>query len=236
MEYEYDIAVSFAGEDRDIVENIINVLLERSNIKVFYDKLEEHKLWGKDLYQYLSTIYSEKAKYCIVFISENYMKSRWTKHELKNAQARAFIQDNEYILPIKLDDTILPGVTETTAYIDYREKPLHDVVTLIIKKIPGAVSQLIHKDSLFFWKVTTILNTYDPMGFFPMAPLNEYDLEVRAIIEKLDSNQTEEEIQAIIINVFNGFFYEGAIDEGVSAAIAYRIYNIINGETNDLGI
>lgn len=47
MQYEYDIAVSFAGEDRHIVENIVNVLRERSKISVFYDRLEEHKLWGK---------------------------------------------------------------------------------------------------------------------------------------------------------------------------------------------
>ncbi|QKE10632.1 toll/interleukin-1 receptor domain-containing protein [Bacillus cereus] len=234
MQYEYDIAVSFAGEDRHIVENIVNVLRERSKISVFYDRLEEHKLWGKNLYQYLSTVYSKKAKYCLVFISKDYLKKKWTRHELESAQARAFIQDNEYILPIKLDDTVLPGIPETIGYIDYREKALHDIVTLIIKKIPGAVNQLVEKDSLLFWKVTTIMNTYDPMGFFPMAPLNEYDLEVRAIIEQLDKKQNKEEIKNIVDKVFQHYFGM-TIEENVSVAIAYRIYNVIQGDSNDLG-
>jgi hypothetical protein len=44
MEYEYDIAVSFAEEDREVAEDITNALVERSKEKIFHDKLEKHKL------------------------------------------------------------------------------------------------------------------------------------------------------------------------------------------------
>lgn len=53
---EYNIALSFAGEDRKYVEKIAYGLKERG-VKVFYDKFKTSELWGKDLYQYLNDIY-----------------------------------------------------------------------------------------------------------------------------------------------------------------------------------
>ena len=64
--------------------------LRDCDVKVFYDEFHKASLWGKDLYQHLQTIYRDKAKYCIVFVSKHYFKKDWTKHELKQAQARAF--------------------------------------------------------------------------------------------------------------------------------------------------
>jgi hypothetical protein len=66
--YEYDIAFSFAGEDRKHAESIAG-LLKQSNVTVFYDLYEEAHLWGKDLYQHLSMVYRDRARYCLVFLS-----------------------------------------------------------------------------------------------------------------------------------------------------------------------
>jgi hypothetical protein len=133
----YDIAVSFAGEDRVIVEKFVNALT-MYDISVFYDSWEQAQLWGKDLYQYLDLIYQQAARFCIIFVSENCVKKAWTKHELRSAQARAFQQNSEYILPIKLDDTELPGLPNTIAYIDFRHTPIKDIVDMLSKKIGAA--------------------------------------------------------------------------------------------------
>ena len=53
---EFDIALSFASENRDYVDQVAN-LLRDSGVKVFYDLFEEANLWGKNLYDYLSDIY-----------------------------------------------------------------------------------------------------------------------------------------------------------------------------------
>lgn len=68
--YTYDVALSFAGEDRDIVREIAKKL-KRKKLKVFYDEFEESNLLGKDLYQYLHYIYKEAAISCVVFISSS---------------------------------------------------------------------------------------------------------------------------------------------------------------------
>jgi hypothetical protein len=41
--YDYDVAVSFAGEDRHLVEPIVEGL-KRKNVSVFYDRHEAAKM------------------------------------------------------------------------------------------------------------------------------------------------------------------------------------------------
>jgi len=132
-ENQYDIVISFAGENRNIADELAKKLKER-NITVFYDSYEEANLWGKDIYEYLSYIYGESAKFCIMIISEHYKEKLWTNHERKSAQARAFREKSEYILPIKVDDTIIPGLNETVGYIKF-ENNIDKIVELTIKKL-----------------------------------------------------------------------------------------------------
>lgn len=104
-------------------------------MRIFYDNFERSTLWGKDLYQHLQTIYKDNAKYCIVFVSEHYARKNWTRHELKQAQARSFQQELEYILPVRIDDTELPGINPTIGYIDLRHVSLNILVELTLEKI-----------------------------------------------------------------------------------------------------
>ncbi len=52
-EFDYDVTLSFAGEDRPYVEQVAHSLRELG-IKVFYDKYYEADLWGKNLYTHLA--------------------------------------------------------------------------------------------------------------------------------------------------------------------------------------
>jgi hypothetical protein len=137
----YDIAISFSGEDRKLTNALVKAL-QFNGIKVFYDEFEQSSLWGKDLYQFLSEIYKDLARFCVVMVSRHYLKKKWTRHELKSAQARAFLQKKEYILPIKLDATELPGINPTTGYIDASLHDIRDIVDLIAKKLGRETSDL----------------------------------------------------------------------------------------------
>ena len=70
-----------------------------------------------------------------MIISEKYSDKQWTNHERKAAQARAFSQNKEYILPFKLDDTEIPGLNETIGYVDYRQSNSEEVVDLLNDKL-----------------------------------------------------------------------------------------------------
>src|SRR2546429_9687107 len=114
-QFDYDIALSFAGEDRQRVEELAALLVE-DGVRVFYDLYEQAVLWGKDLYQHLQSVYRDRAQYCLVFVSSHYARKLWAKHELRQAQARAFREHHEYILPVRLDDTEIPGLNATVGY------------------------------------------------------------------------------------------------------------------------
>ena len=82
--FSYDVCLSFAGEDRSYVRKVAEYLTAQG-VQVFYDKYEEASLWGKDLAIHLSEVYSKKAQYCVVFISEHYAKKVFPSHEFKKA-------------------------------------------------------------------------------------------------------------------------------------------------------
>lgn len=132
--YVYDVAFSFASENRNYVENTAN-FLKQLGFKIFYDKYEQTDLWGKDLYQHLNSIYQHKARYCVIFISKQYSEKLWTKHELKSAQSRAFEENREYILPVRFDDTELPGLNKTIGYIDLNNMLPSELAEIIKIKI-----------------------------------------------------------------------------------------------------
>jgi hypothetical protein len=50
--------------------------------------------------------------------SEAYAKKVWTSHERRSAQARALQSSGEYVLPVRFDDTEIPGLRSTVAYVE----------------------------------------------------------------------------------------------------------------------
>ena len=103
--FEYDIAISFAGEDRETARELASAL-KSLGARVFFDEYEQLALLGKNLYTHLHQVYSQTARYCVLLVSKAYVSKLWTSHERQAAQERAFKQGMiEYILPIRLDDT-----------------------------------------------------------------------------------------------------------------------------------
>lgn len=145
----YDIALSFAGEERVYVDRVANILRERG-VSVFYDLFEEADLWGKDLYAHLVDVYQNRAKFTVMFISKAYASKLWTNHERRAAQARAFQESQEYILPVRFDDTEIPGVLPTIGYIHLEGRSPDSLVSLITRKLVssgGAVpTDLVRRD------------------------------------------------------------------------------------------
>ena len=106
----------------------------RDKINVFYDTYEQANLWGKDLYEHLDDIYSKKSRFVIMFISKEYAEKLWTTHERKSAQARAFKEKEEYILPVKFDKTEIPGIRDTIGYLDANKFNPDELVDIFMKK------------------------------------------------------------------------------------------------------
>jgi hypothetical protein len=133
----YDVALSFAGEDREYVEKIATELRD-AGVSVFYDTFQRAELWGKNLVDHLAEIYQKRSRYVVMFISKPYVEKAWTKHERQHAQARALLAKEEYILPARFDDTEVPGMTTTVGHVDLRSTTPAELVGLILTKLGRA--------------------------------------------------------------------------------------------------
>lgn len=133
-EFNYDVALSFAGEDRNYAEELA-VILKNKGINVFYDTFEKARLWGEDLYTYLNDLYKLRAKYCIMFLSQHYANKVWTNHERKAAQARAFNERKAYILPVRLDNSDIPGINETIGYLSWENEKAKGIAECVLQKL-----------------------------------------------------------------------------------------------------
>ncbi len=170
---KYDVALSFAAEDRQYAKTLAN-LLEADGYKPFYDENELANLWGKNLYDYLSSVYKDQARYCVMFLSKHYERKLWTTHERQLAQARAFQENREYILPVRLDDTEIPGIPPTVGYLDLRSMTIEEVYEALVRKLSGTTSQtttdftnaaVVEEDSTEY----VLLNSEDgKLYFFPV--------------------------------------------------------------------
>lgn len=134
--FEYDVCVSFAGENREFVQQVVTSL-KRRRLRCFYDRDEQARLWGTDLYTHLDEVYRKKARYCVMFVSQHYLVKLWTNHERQSIQSRVFEGDNEYLLPVRLDDTDIPGLRPTLGYLDGRRHTPSQVAAMVQAKVQG---------------------------------------------------------------------------------------------------
>ncbi len=133
-DFEYDVCLSFAGEERSYVEMVAHTLKDRG-ARVFYDRDETQELWGKDLVEHFDRVYRSASRYCVMFISEAYAAKSWTRHERRSALARALVERDEYVLPARFDDTELPGLPPTVGYVDLREVAPASLVEFVLGKL-----------------------------------------------------------------------------------------------------
>jgi hypothetical protein len=155
MEFKYDVSLSFAGEDREYVDHVARLLKEQG-VKVYYDKFELTDSWGKDLAIHFDVIYRRSARFAIPFISKHYKEKIWPNHELRSIFARAIENNEEYILPVRFDDTEMNGLRPTIGYIDLRNTTPEELANMVLRKLGSKESTPISEQ--FQEKRSDVLN------------------------------------------------------------------------------
>lgn len=133
MSRKYQIAISYTSEDKHIADEIATAM-KKASIKVFFDDFEKSSLWGKDLYIHFSEVFKNLAEFCVILVSKHYMDKTWSKHELQAARARA-IEEQEYILPILLDDTKMSNHFPNIKYLAWESESGETITKACLDKI-----------------------------------------------------------------------------------------------------
>jgi hypothetical protein len=135
MVFQYDVAISYASEDEKYVIAIEDEIRKNGINRYFRYKNEQSKLWGKDLSSFLSETFGKKSKYVLILLSESYVRKKWTDVEFEYAVKEAEKRDREFILPVRLDDAIKPGLKSTVCYLDYRIEGPKKIADILAEKI-----------------------------------------------------------------------------------------------------
>ena len=143
---EYQVALSFAGEQRRYVEEVARHLASRG-IAVFYDGFETVPLWGRNGAEAFHEAFAEKSAHVVMFVSKSYVEKAWTRHERRSALSRMVKEESEYILPVRFDDTPVPGLPDDVVFVradDYSPAQLSAAIAekLGVDRFRGKASDL----------------------------------------------------------------------------------------------
>lgn len=141
-DFEWDIAISFAGENRTLAE-FIGEKLRDLDISVFYDRNYEDNylggLWSK---QFLE-IFVQKSRLVVAILDQHHSEKVWPTFERDCFTPR--VPEAE-VIPVFLDKTVFPGIPTdlVSIHFDYggdvetqEDAIIDDVVLRIAGKLDG---------------------------------------------------------------------------------------------------
>jgi hypothetical protein len=144
-QYAFDVAVSFASEDREFVGEIVRQITA-ANVRVFCDSDFPAGIRGEELPGHLDQVYRGETSHVAIFASKFYAEKMWTRYERRAVITGAQESTGIRILTVRLDDTALPGLRPATGYLDARWTGLAGVVEAILAEL--GVMRTWHADTM----------------------------------------------------------------------------------------
>ncbi|MCW3491537.1 TIR domain-containing protein [Dethiobacter alkaliphilus] len=117
--HDFDVSFTFAGESRDVVEQVVKALeklINKNNI--FYDNYYVSQLARPSLDSLLQDIYRNRSKLIVVFLSGEYQDKEWCGLEFRVVQEIIMQKDYKKIMYIRLDDGPVNGVLKLDGYVN----------------------------------------------------------------------------------------------------------------------
>jgi len=141
--YKFDVALSFAQEDRDAARELGRILNARE-VAVFYDEWGVNSLEGERLEEHIDELLRFRAHFGVLLATRNYDRSEWRKHHLTDALSRARQRDADRFLAIRLDDVELLGIPLGAEYLDLQNGRMGDAADAITRRIPRNAREEAH--------------------------------------------------------------------------------------------
>ena len=163
MSYTFDFAISFSRECRCRARKLAQLLEEQGAI-VFYDHSFVEHLLGKRLDDELAWVFGGATRYFVPFVSAGYTRRPWPHYEWSIAKLEADRRQEEFILPLRVDDSLLLGLPDTVGYLDLRDIGLGNVADILIRKLESSTTKIGTGAEKGEWVVTFGLKMEDLDG------------------------------------------------------------------------
>ncbi|HHL4080383.1 TIR domain-containing protein [Burkholderia sp. A2] len=134
--HAFDVALSFPGEARPVVEQIAQEL-ERliGPNSYFYDNNYVSQLARPSLDTLLQDIYRNRSKLIVVFIGGDYQLKDWCGIEFRAIKEIIMERDHKKIMFVKMDDGSVDGVFKTDGYVDSQRFGPQEIAHFIQERV-----------------------------------------------------------------------------------------------------
>ena len=150
---EFDFAISFASGQRRVAAELADALAEQG-YQVFYDGNSRSRLLGKRLDKEFARCFGEGTHFFVPIVSADYAERGWPQLEWAIAQRESGKRRDEFILPLRVDDTILLGLPDSVGYVDLREVSIREVVGILAGKLPRSYRSQVMPSTPHCWVAT----------------------------------------------------------------------------------
>ena len=113
--FEFDLAISFAGENRALAKYLADQLKEL-DVQVFYDENFESNYLGKTWSKEFTRIFGSASRYVVCLLDESHQQKIWPTFEREVFVPR--VQKGE-VIPVFLDDTPITGIPKDVVGIRF---------------------------------------------------------------------------------------------------------------------
>lgn len=117
-DYEYDFAISFAGENRELARHL-SEQLEVLDASVFFDENFESNFLGKAWSAEFKRIFTHDSRLVVCLLDQHHLKKIWPTFERECFTPR--VADGD-VIPIYLDDTKFVGIPHDIVGIVFKSK------------------------------------------------------------------------------------------------------------------
>ena len=107
--YKYDVALSYASEQETLVKQVAKIL-EAEKLSVFFAPNREGAFLADDMVARFYQIYRYECRFAAAFVTEDYLRKKYTMHEAKSAMLRGRDEDGFHLIPILFGNAVLPGL------------------------------------------------------------------------------------------------------------------------------
>lgn len=132
----FQVAFSFAGEDRAFVEHVaaqLAVCVGRE--RVLYDKYHEAEFARPNLSTYLQELYLRHSELIAVFLSDNYQQKEWCGVEWRAIQELIKRGEAPTVMLLRFDDAEIPGQYSTDGYVSIGDRTDRQISDLILERL-----------------------------------------------------------------------------------------------------
>lgn len=118
--YKYDIALSYAGEQKAYVSRVCRIL-KMKGLSVFFADDQQEELTGIDMTTKFYDVFHNQCFLIAAFVSDEYLKKDITMHEATIGKMRSREEKRNCLIPVYFGEARLPDFNPDINYLSAKK-------------------------------------------------------------------------------------------------------------------